>query len=744
MSITKGHILSLRKSICYGLSITPLFITGLTTADDTQSRRVLEEIIVTAQKRSESIMDIPISISAISSEDMKDRFIQDPFDLQANIPSFSAGIDFGVPRYAIRGVGLNSQFSGIDPPVALHIDGAVISPPQSGMASFFDLERIEILRGPQGSLYGRNSTGGSINLITKKPTEELDGYISHTFGNYNLNSTEVAVGGPIIGDLLLGRIAIKQHKHDGFGENDVLGYDVDDRDQRSVRASLQYNITDDLTIRLTADDYKQDDAAYVLHFVDYDGTNNPGTLPPIGVPGLVADDPRDYRSNYPTAANKRDVSGIMASVSWAINDTWSMESISAWRDWSGKSVQDMESSLIPALISVFTTEADTFSQEFQLHYEGDRLKGLVGLYYYEEEMSNNTPLGPDPLGINGPPTRPILVQGNFDVEAWAAFANFTYSINEKWSVNMGARYSYEERTKQDLFTVFGNAIPFADKGDWNDTTFNIGLEYRPADNMFLYAKYSEGFKSGAAPLGQIAPFIDPEMIDAYEIGMKGQFFDNTLQLSAAAFYYDYTDMQLVRTVPAPGGAFGSLFENAGESELQGAEAEFTLLVTDQFKLNGHIGYVDSELTEFTSINALDPCAGGTPGCNPLVSATYIAQDFSGNQLPQAPELTAALGAEYSFTFANNAALIFYAHVNYKDEVFFTPYNSENVQEDSVTTYSANIKYIHPNERFTVNLWGKNLSDEEYWINKAPVSTSFIILGVLDQPRTFGLTLSYQF
>lgn len=713
-------------------------------ADESRGPLALEEITVTAQKRSESIMDVPISISAVSSEELSDFFIQDALDIQSHMPNLSIGLEFGIPRISIRGVALSSSFIGIDPSVAMHIDGAVVSPAQAQLGAFFDLDRVEVLRGPQGSLYGRNATGGSVNLISKRPTEEFDGYGMQSFGNYNMSTTELAVGGPLVDNVLLGRVALKVSKRDGYGENDALGGDVDDLDQLSGRVSLQFNPSDSLSILLTADRQEQDDQAYILHYVEADGTNDPGTNPPIGVPGLTADDPRDYRSNYAPAYNDREINGFTALVSWEINDVWSLESISAYRDYEGTNVQDLDSSLSPGFVSAYTNEAETRSQEFQLHYEQDKLKGLVGLYYFEEEDINDTPVGVDPLGVNGPVSAPILVQGELDIEAWAAFANFTYSLNEKWSLSLGARYSDEERSKEDLFTVFGTPLSFADEGDWDDLTVNVGVEYHPNDNMFWYAKYSEGFKSGAGALGQISPFVDPEIVDSYEVGMKGQFYDNTLRLSLAAFYNDFTDMQLARTVPAPGGAFGSLFENAGESTIRGVEAEFTFLVSSEFMLDGFVGYLDTEIDEYTSINVLDPCSGLGASCDPSDPATYALQDFAGNELAQAPELTAGLGAEYTFVFDNNASLIFYAQVNYKSETFFTPFNSANVQEDGVTTYSGNIKYIHPNGKFTVNAWGKNLGDEEYYTSKTPVSTSHTIQGVLAPPRTYGVTLSYKF
>jgi len=711
-----------------------------------QENRVnkIEEVLVTAQKREESSRDIAASLSVVSSEQLNDFQVIDVMDIESFSPNVSVGQDFGIARIFVRGIGLVSPFLGVDPSIALHMDGVVVSPGHAQLGLIYDLERMEILRGPQGSLYGRNATGGSINLISKKPSEETEGYAQLTVGNYNLVTAEVAIGGTIIKDKLLGRIAVKSNTRNGYGENELFGNDIDDADQLSGRLHLEYTPTEDLSILLSGSWQEQDDDAFQLHYIEPDGTNNPGTLPPIGVPGFTSDDPRDIKSNYPVTSNERDTDAYTATIAWDINDKLSLHSITSRRDFASRQVQDLEASLIPALVSLFTIEAESTTQEFQLHYQSDKLYSMVGLYYYDETLINNTPLGFDPLGLNGPADAFIRVEGEMDIEAKAIFAHIDYEINEQWSVALGGRYSDETRDKADVFTLPSGPIPFADKGNWDELTFDAAVQYRPTADVHLYAKFAQGFKSGAAHVGQPSAFVDPETVDSYEIGMKGLFFDKTLSFNASAFFYDFTDMQLAKTVSASGGAFGSRLENAGKSEVTGIEVELQWVPTHNLSFEAQLGYLDSEIKDFSSVNEIDPCAGGTSGCNPLDSSTFIEQQFSGNRLVQAPEYTANLQGKYQFDLDNGAAITIGAGGYYRSQIFFTPFNSINVKEDSITIYNANIKYIHPGEKFELNIWGKNLTDEEYYGSKFPVSTTYIIMGTLAAPSTYGVTLSYNF
>ncbi|MGI9289462.1 MAG: TonB-dependent receptor, partial [Pseudomonadales bacterium] len=241
-------------------------VTGGSSTASAQGM-MLEEVVVTAQKRAESLQDVSLAVSAVHGERLSDGQIADPGDMQAMIPNFSVGSDFGQAKIFIRGIGLNSSFAGIDPSVALHLDGAVVSQSYAQLGTFFDLERVEVLRGPQGTLYGRNATGGSVNLISKKPTEEFEGYANVTIGNYDKLNVEGGVGGPIT-DAMQGRFAFKTNSRSGYGNNPVSGADIDDESRQSYRAQLNFDLNEEMSLLLSTDYAKEDDASGQLHFLD--------------------------------------------------------------------------------------------------------------------------------------------------------------------------------------------------------------------------------------------------------------------------------------------------------------------------------------------------------------------------------------------------------------------------------------------------------------------------------------------
>lgn len=227
----------------------------------------LEEVLVTAQKRQESLQDVSLAVTAVTDTRLDDGIISDASDLQALIPNFSVGDDFGQAKIFIRGIGLNSSFAGVDPSVALHLDGAVVSQSYAQLGVFFDLDRVEVLRGPQGTLYGRNATGGSVNLISKKPTEEFEGHAAVTIGNYQKLDVTGAVSGPLT-DTVQGRLSFKTNSHEGYGNNEVSGNDIDDENRQAYRAQLNFNLNENMNLLLSADYATEDDASGQLHFLD--------------------------------------------------------------------------------------------------------------------------------------------------------------------------------------------------------------------------------------------------------------------------------------------------------------------------------------------------------------------------------------------------------------------------------------------------------------------------------------------
>jgi len=691
----------------------------------------LEEVVVTATKREETLQDVNLAVSAVGGQRLEEMQIDTVEDLQAIVPSLSAGNDFGFAKIFIRGIGLNSSFAGVDPSVALHVDGAVVALSYAQLGTFFDLERVEVLRGPQGTLYGRNATGGAVNLITRKPTEEFEGYGRVTAGNYGLIRTEGAVSGPLT-DRVLGRVAFKTTDRDGYGTNEFTGNDVDDANKKSVRGHLQFNFTEDIDLLVSAEWHDEDDAALGLKYIESLSNIDPAFAPAPGQGGFATGGPRNINSEVDNG-NERDSWAITGTFNWRLNDRFRVQSITNYRESEVRLFQDIDwSSNINNQVQDNRTTSEQFSQELQLHYEGERLRGLIAFFYFDETFTNQNNIG-FARPSDGPTTN-VNFTADVDIESIALFGNFTYDITDQLSFNFGGRFTNETRGGDTLreVRVINLFIPFSDEKEFSNFKPSIGLEWRPNDTMLTYFTYSEGFKGGAFQGGQTTPILDPELIDNYELGFKGTFLDNRLQFNAAAFYYELTDMQLDRTREDPPGS-GSLigiFENAAAAEGKGIELESSFQPTDRLSLSGSVAWLDTEFTDYTTDN-------------PITFAQEIV-DLSGNSLKQAPEWSAFARGEYEFPIANGGFLTFGAEASYKSKQYYTEFNDDITSQDAYTLVNLNLKYTAPGEKLTVNLWGRNVTDKLVNASRYVNALGRTVTATYLPPATYGVTVGYDF
>ena len=740
------------------VSLAAIFTAPAGTAQEggAQGKAVLEEIVVTAQKREQSIQDVGMAITALGQDRLVDAQVQNIQDLQGMAPGLTLGETFGFAQIMVRGIGTDNPFAGGDPSVAMHVDGVVTGQSSAQLGSLFDIQRIEVLRGPQGTLYGRNNTGGSINVITNKPTEEFSGYGRFSVGNYDLFQFDGAVSGPF-SEQLLGRLAVKIVERGGYGENLVNGDDIDDASQQSGRGQLHWLPNDAMDMLLSFEYHREDDNNYMPKFRAGSYPNPPiAALLPQPIAGTRATDPRDIYSNA-LLQNEREQWSLSGAFNWQLNDMFKLASITNYQEFEKVPQQDFDMTEIPFYVQSEQFETSQFSEELQLHYAGNRLHGLVGLYYYYEEIKSDNRLHQAiPVPPCGPATNTVLnypitnlcfhFRGAVNAEAAALFANVNFDITDTITLNAGGRYSYETRKGfTDRWVVpagpnLPNGLTFADEGSFNDFTPMVGLEWKPVDNLMLYATYSEGFKSGILLSGQRTPLLDPETVEAYEFGMKGRFLDDRLQLNAAGFIYDYTDLQQGRSVPAGATGFTLVYENAASADINGAEAEFTWLATDQFSIDGSVTYLDATYSDYVTTDPFDTVfflLGLAPPA-PL-------EQLSGNRLVQAPEWAWTLRGIYDFATPYNGwsgeAVL---EASYKDDVYFTQFNYDALGQESVTTINANLKFTSPDEKWALNLWGKNLTDEDIYTGTFIINGSRTNAGNLAPPRTFGATLSYNF
>ncbi|WP_116810155.1 TonB-dependent receptor [Steroidobacter cummioxidans] len=713
----------------------------------------LEEVIVTAQKREQSLQDVSLAVTAVSADDLFRSNISKLEDLQHRVPGVTFGNDFAFAKLFIRGVGLNSSFAGIDPSVALHVDGAVVAQAAAQFASLFDLERVEALRGPQGTLYGRNATGGSINLVTAKPTQNFGGYTNLSIGGSDLSyGLDSAISGPLT-DNLLGRVAVHYQHRDGFGKHTGSGKDIDDLNVIGTRGHLQFKFSGDVDLLLSGEYSKEDDHSKSVHFIGPMFPDPP--LPSLRATGLPNVSPNsrnaggDFRPTF-----ESETWAATATLTVRASDAVSFKSLTNYREFDDRLTQDFDVSdtvngnFPPAPTSTTQLQAigdEQFSQELQFIYEGDRLHGIAAAYYLTESIDSLVLLGRDP--VRQPARSRVIVPATLDVDAWALFTNFTYDLTKMFSIKAGARYSSEKRTMENHFAVASPVDPAAvfdpvrrASRDYSDFSPEFGVELRPVDSVMLYATYSEGFKSGTANLGERVPnLVNPETIENIEAGLKSRLLKDTLMLNIAAFKYKVEDAQYDRTyaITAPP-FYAARLENAATTDGKGVELETSWLATDRFKMSFAGTYYHIRFDKFLSQNPINPALFGPGG------SSLPPEDLTGNRPRNTPDWTAELSATYQWPLTSGASLALTGVVSSRDKQYYTEFNDDVTGQDGFTLYDANLLYTGVGGKFTLNFWGKNLSDEMIVSGIYVTSTARTITGTYLPPRTYGVTAGYKF
>jgi len=703
----------------------------------------LEEVVVTATKRSVALQDLAGSANVLGADKLGPGGIQEVRDMQVDIPNLSLGDQFGFARVFMRGIGMTSIDIGGEGAVAFLQDGAIVPRPAAQLMGMFDLEQVEVLRGPQGTLYGRGATAGAINMVTAKPGKELGGYLSVTAGNYGLAQFKGAIDVPM-GDAVSMRLAGSLDSRDGYGNNIFTGSDINDRDASAYRATFVYDAGGPLTATLSAQYYEEDDNNYAF---SYFGQSEGSSIPvPFGVPilggntvGMVGGGFYDINSDQ-EPINDRDGQLINLTIDYAFNDRWSLKSITSSQSMDRFLRDDLDSTDANLFgQNNYTEESDSFGQELILNYSADQLDVLGGVMYFEEELYGEvkvpltnicfllapaacgTPVGEFLNGGN------YLQDGDVDIEAWGAYLEATYSFSDDWTLIGGLRYNYEERdgTGSFIFDAISLNVPTNQRESWNDLTPRVTIQYSPNDSMMLYATYTEAFKSGVINTGSTSPPLDPETVDAFELGIKGQNSSGTLKYSVAAFFYDYQDMQIsfvdetstVSTI------------NAAEAENSGLEFELEGSFGNGFSFDFYLTYLSAEYQEFFN----GDYANG-----------FAIADLSGNTLPNAPESTAKVGLNWEGQ-VGNGVLRLRGEAYYQDDIYFTEWNRADAYQASYEQYNASAEYSW-NDQWRLSIWGRNLSDEEVMSNNiitAPLYDSLRVGAVLP-PRTYGATATFQF
>lgn len=714
----KDSAVDMSKATGLGALIASIFTSSVATGQVDLSRVDIEEVIVTAQIREENFQDVPVTGSVFSEAALaNERFFE-----MDDIGRFTPGLvvsnfNNSSPNFAVRGAMNTFSQAGASKPVGVFIDDVFI--PRNSAAAFqlFDVRQVSVLRGPQGTLFGRNVTAGAIQIYTTDASlEETDIRARIGTGNFGLIEAFGLVSGPLA-DAVAGKLSLGYQKRDGFNEDRFSGQEFEDLDSLTLRGSLMFTPSDKLEIKLNADYARDENGGKGYSFVSsLDGSDRSADDGNVRTSELRV--PQDY---------ERDIAGVSAHVDWLV-DAGTVQSITAYRQSDSRELYSLGASdvTLPAVTVQFLKddidEPTSFSQEFRFVSDvGETIDYVLGAYFYSEDTDRF--LGDVLLGAGG---NARFVDRQFEVSAettsYALYGDLNYRLGDNFEISIGGRYTWEKKEVSVEFVdnnSSDNSFVTSPDSDFEEFTPRITASWFPNDNVTLFASRTEGFTAGGFNtetnnIQSIELGFAPEKIIAYELGLKSQWAGNRVTLNATLFQQDYEDKQEGFLLP---GSFFSIF-NASQATMEGLELELSWAVTDTLLLRGNYSYLDATYDDFV-----------IPG----------GADFSGNSLQQAPEHSFSLLLDYAKPIGASTLTVGLSYT-YQDEYFTGASNIPNFLIDSYHLLNGRVGWEWNDGQWALQAWGKNLADEEFVRIRG---TSGAIAEYFGPPRTYGLTLTYR-
>lgn len=721
----------------------------------------LPDIVVTAEKRSTNLQRTPLSITAVSGDQLQQQQVRTLVDVQALVPGVKIGDNNGYAQITVRGVGVSGFHPASDSAVAVNVNDVYIARPIAQLTSMFDVSSLEVLRGPQGTLYGRNATAGAVNITTTRPTDQWSGFVRGAYGNFNAVNLEAAVGGPIAGDTLMVRLAGFVDKNDGRARNLVTGTGVDDRNARGLRATLLFAPTSSFKATLIGEHYFERDHANARHYFGADrDIGGPGVYPALPTSqtlgGFVAPDLKDIAAGIDPQF-RLVTTGITGILEWSRGPI-SVKSITGWRKTHSDQMSALDGGSVLVMFNHTGEKADQLSEELQLHYDTSRLHVTGGLYYFNEKDFATPGAVYVNKGIFGQTAGQFAVvlsqAGRLRTDAYAAFGQASYEIANGLTITAGLRYSKEKKhlvsyNKLDLSLsrpyIYNPNDPFFDPtplppaafvanpdATFNSVTPKFSLSYQATPRLLFYATYAKGFKSGNYDTIDPSPAYGPEKLTDYEGGIKFSSADNRLRVNLSAFLYDYTDLQVAQVVN-----IATITSNAGRSRVYGGELEAMFAPNSDFTIGLNLAYLHARYRQYS----------GPDGARPLLVTANrlpINVDFSGNSLNNSPDFTAHAFVEKRWSaFTGKIALR--VESDYSSKVYFTPGNYALLSQPAFAKANAFLSYAD-SKGWRISAFVRNLTDKITRTsgNVNAALNGAAIEGSIAPPRTYGIELGYKF
>jgi iron complex outermembrane receptor protein len=684
--------------------------TGPTPQEATSQ---LDEVVVTAQKRTENVQTVPIAIVALSAARLESAGVSDIGQLQQLVPGLKANTTVMGAQPFLRGIGYGSSFPGLESPTTLLIDEVYSPSPAASLFSLNSIEQIEVLKGPQGTLFGRNAVAGAINILTRNPTQtrRLDADLE--YGNYE-TVTGRFYGNMPISDTVAANVSLYyKDQGEGWGFNSFTGKDWRKGHSFDSRAKLRFTPDDETSFLLTAWYNKMDG--------DYPATSiRPGT---IGVGGLNTLGFFDGRAqDQQSTSEQYGVSGRFEhDLGWAsIVDIASYQHLDAYFRSDNDGTAADPALGTGGLLSVLDWSDRTITNELRLVSPNDGLVTWVGGLYYLNEVT-------DPVNLTSSTSTAPLVSSKQETESVAPFGEATIKLRPDTRLTLGARYNYDKRTFSAASLAASRETTF------EEVTWRVSLSHDLTDNILIYASANRGYHAGSYSLSSpTAPVLNPELLDAYELGFKSQWFDNKFRLNIAPFYYDYSNV-IIRSSPATGGA---VLSNAAAAEVKGLDIDFQIVASSSLSIFGGVEFLDAKFTDWpgaavTVHNTTGPLAG--------TNSTVQLVNGAGFKLTNAPDFSGNLGARYLYQISAGE-LAFNAAYSYRSKIFWDPGN--RLTEKPVGLVNGSVVFTPTNGNWNIGVFGQNLTDEHY--NAQYTDTASGDIGPPAAPRTYGVRVGVKF
>jgi iron complex outermembrane recepter protein len=753
----------------------------------------LSDIIVTATKRAENLQDVPVSISAIGSEQLASRGVTTSNDLGSVVPNLTVSSQYGEtsPNFSMRGVGVTNEFAAnTASPIGVYVDEVSQTFRYTHGLSLYDLDRVEVLRGPQGTLFGRNTTGGAVNIITRQPKLGApNGFLKAGYGNYDRFTAQGAAEFSPVEEQVGVRVAFNYGKGDGYFRDPQptkKGVTYGSLDTIGLRATLRIKPSDNLNISIKGFYNKDNPVGYPLHYIGLNGAdaNGIGGLDNRGNTrqtccksyGEVA---LDHGGHFRTTSR-----GLALNINYELTDNFSVTSVTGYTQSRLTMQIDNDGSIEDQYRILYDSKGKDFSQDLRFNYDSDKFKGLLGLYYGKDSILSNNEVtvfgflpNPASLAVFNPgvsSSLPVNFGYNQKRKTVAVYGEGTYSITPKLELTLGARYTHDNADFLDAFSNFVSGFPGTTllpvynpisnpetviRRKYSNWSGRAIINYAWNDDIKTYISYSRGFRSGTFNgFGFISPaavyFVVPERLDSLEGGFKTRFANNRIQLNGAVFHYDYKNQQVQEVIG------GVAFLRSLNAKVTGAELELLAKPVSALTLRGSVGYLD---TKYAGTSPFALCPAG------VVGQCLSGKNINGNRIPFASKMTLSAGGDLTLGRVYEGDFVLSAEVAYKSKIWYDPFNngprpnavsniagagagnlykgpngeSELVGSKSYALVNGNLAWNSKN--IQVRVWGKNIFNKKYYPFGYDTASAFgTVLITPGTPRTYGVDATFRF